>query len=261
MLDRRGPHGQQAGIKEPHKSADARRIASLAGGAVNFEPEPSATSSRAACLQGNCSMLNQLTRTLSTLALVAFLARSAMSADWTTTGNAVALRKVADLPLGELINKTAGGISDKGLSNFPSFDEYWRANEVSRVGKTYEACDANTANLRFQAVADPPRLVPTAALNQVHDKADLLLVDGGRLLARVQSKLGLRELEDARYACSAVPGRRSNLAVWKPWIGAARFQFTVNQDTGMTAKDPLASSFIISLDALFPKRFLTLEIT
>ena len=105
-------------------------------------------------------MAMHFARSLSAWLLGALLMQPAMCADLAAASDASAFGDVASLPLGDLINKTAGGISDKGLANFPSFDEYWRANEVSRVGKAYEACAAHTANSRFRAASDARRLVP-----------------------------------------------------------------------------------------------------
>jgi hypothetical protein len=105
--------------------------------------------------------------------------------------------RVGNLTIESLIEATAGRITDRGFSNYPTFDDYWRANEVSRVGKVFEACVAHATNTRHAEVGDSRRLIPTAALGHTQNKADLLLVDGDRILARIQSKLGLAALEDA----------------------------------------------------------------
>jgi hypothetical protein len=109
-----------------------------------------------------------------------------------------AIRRVADMPLNELISRTAGEVTDNAIRNYANdFDAYW-ANSVSgRTGEVFEAYVAHTANTRFRATSDPTRLIPTAALRFDKDKTDLLLFDAKGGVTRIQSKLGVQGLVDA----------------------------------------------------------------
>jgi hypothetical protein len=101
--------------------------------------------------------------------------------------------------LDEIIAKTAGGVTDDAIAKFGSdFESYWQAGAKGREGKVFEAVIADTMNRRAAATGMQQRLVPTAMLGQVHNAADLLLVDDqGRVLDRFQAKLGFTNLRKA----------------------------------------------------------------
>lgn len=117
-----------------------------------------------------------------------------------------ALREARGPSLPELIDQTAGGISDKAIDRYgDDFGAYWKSSATGREGKVFEAVAADDFNTRMASLGSPRRLTPTASVGLPSAPEDLVLMgEDGKPVCRVQAKMGfertLNAIADPKYS-------------------------------------------------------------
>jgi len=108
------------------------------------------------------------------------------------------------MSLEQIVNRTAGRVSERAFQRYRTFSSYWQVSGSQRTGKALEALIAFLDNERWIAAGSRERSLVTAAEGGSHHGADLVrLGRTSEIVGHYQVKLGWQQavnaLRDPRY--------------------------------------------------------------